>query len=90
VAIRFSESAARHGISRDRARYVVERCRCPLYSSDPADENLVVFLGPDPDGIPIEVVGIELAVRDLLLIHVMKLRRRYRADYARVMECLGL
>lgn len=89
MATRFSESAARHGISRDRARYVIEHCSCPLYPPTPDDEDLAVFLGPDPGGVPLEVIGVELAGGDLLVIHVMKLRRRYRDDYAKVMECQG-
>lgn len=90
MAIRFSESAFRHGISRDRARHVVEHCACPLYPPNPDDEDLVVFLGPDAGGVPLEVIGVELAGGDLLVIHVMKLRRKYRDDYAKVMECQGL
>ena len=38
---------------------------------------------------PLEVVGLELADGDLLVIHAMKLRRAYREDYVRVMECAG-
>ena len=33
--------------------------------------------------------GLELADGDLLVIHAMKLRRAYREDYVRVMECAG-
>lgn len=89
MAIRFSRSATRHSIEHSRARYVVEHCACPLYSSDPDDADLVVFLGPDPDDIPLEVIGLELASEDLLVIHAMKLRQKYRADYERVMRCQG-
>jgi hypothetical protein len=67
----------------------VEHCACPLYGPDPEALDLVVFLGPDPNGIPLEVVGVELADGDLLVIHAMRLRRKYMADYARVMECQG-
>jgi hypothetical protein len=66
---------------------VVEHCGCPLYDPDPDTLDRVVFLGPDPDGIPLEVVGLELANGDLLVIHAMRLRAKYRAEYARVMEC---
>jgi hypothetical protein len=68
----------------------VEHCVCPLYASDPDEEDLIVFLGPDSNGVPLEVIGVELADEDLLVIHAMKLRRRYRDDYARVMECQEL
>ncbi len=89
MAIRFSRSASRHGVAHNRARLVIERCGCPLYPPDPDDDGLVVFLGPDGNGVPLEVVGLELADGDLLVIHAMKLRRAYREDYSRVMECQG-
>jgi hypothetical protein len=55
-----------------------------------ADEDeLVVFLGTDQDGVPLEVIGVELDDDDLLVIHPMKLRARYRDDFARVMEFQG-
>jgi len=92
MAIRFSRSASRHGISHARARYVVEACPCPLYpapdASDP-DEDVVLVLWADAGGVPLEVVGLELADGDLLVIHAMKLRNAYFEAYARVLECLG-
>ena len=87
MAIRFSSSASRHGISHERSRFVVEHCTCPLYPTHLEDEDLIVYLGPDSHGIALEVVGVELADGDILVIHAMKLRRKYLDDYARVMEC---
>lgn len=87
MAVRFHPSATRHAIGRDRSKWVVEHCGCPLYDPDPEAPDRVVFLGPDPNGIPLEVVGLELANGDLLVIHAMRLRAKYRADYERVMEC---
>ena len=68
-------------------RHVVSRCMCPLHGLDPADFDLIAYLGPDARGVPLEVFGIELDNDDVLVIHAMKLRGRYRDDYARVMEC---
>jgi hypothetical protein len=90
VVVRFSRSAARHRIAPDRARYVVEHCPCPLYSSDPDEADLVVFLGPDVHGVPLEVIGVELADGGLLVIHAMRLRASYRDAYVEVMRCQGL
>ena len=89
MAIEFRPSASKHGISHERARHVVENCACPLYppDPDPGDEDLVVFLGPDNRGVPLEVVAVEQANGDLLVIHVMRLREKYAADYAKVMRC---
>jgi hypothetical protein len=90
MAIRFSRSAFQHGVTRERSRHVVEHCICPLYPPDPDDEDLIVFLGPDGHGIALEVIGVELADGDLLVIHAMRLRRRYLDDYAKVMACRAL
>lgn len=87
MATRFSRSASRHGIAAIRSRFVVDNCSCPLYPPDDGDEDLVVFLGPDARGIPLEVIAIELADGDLLVIHAMKLRERFQSDYVRVMRC---
>lgn len=51
-------------------------------------KDLVVFLGPDRHGVPLEVMAVELAGGDLLVIHAMKLRRTYLDAYREVMECL--
>jgi len=86
VALRFGSSAARHGISRERARYVVEHCPAPIYSAEPGHEDLVIFLGSDPRGIPLEVGAVEAADGSLVVIHAMRLRRKHLDDYERVMR----
>lgn len=88
MAVRFWRTAFRHGISRSRARYVVEHCACPPYPPR-VEDDLVAFLGTDAHGVPLEVIGVELSGGDLLIIHAMKLRARFRDDFARVMECQG-
>lgn len=88
MAIRFRAAASRHGIGHDRSAWVVERCPCPLYSSDPENQDQLLFLWPDNHGVPLEVLAIELADGDLLVIHAMKMRSKYQDDYARVMKCL--
>ena len=88
MAIRFAPSASRHGIAFERARHVIENCPDPIYPahSVPGETDRALFLGPDQHGVPLEVVGVELPGGDLLVIHVMKLRRSYRHDYMRVMS----
>jgi hypothetical protein len=56
---------------------------------DEADSAVVLFLWTDGHGIPLEVVAIELQDGDLLVIHAMRMRHAYRADYERVLGCLG-
>jgi hypothetical protein len=84
TTILFRRSASKHGI--DQARI---RRRCPLYPPEPTpdDHDLVLFLGPDQSGVPLEVVAVELADGDLLVIHAMRMRPRYADDYVRVMRC---
>jgi hypothetical protein len=86
--IDFAPSAARHRIDRNRVRYVIGHCRNPLYAPDEDrdDADLVLFLGPDPKGVPLEIVAIEAEDGGLVVIHAMRLRRRYREDYRRVMR----
>lgn len=88
MGIVFRRSASRHGVSQDRARFVVEHCPCPLFAPDDHADGLarVIFLGPDSGGVPLEVVGIEPESGDLVVIHAMRLRRRYRHAYAEVMK----
>jgi len=41
----------------------------------------LVFLGDGPDGDPLEVMAVELSGQELLVIHAMPLRERYRDHY---------
>jgi hypothetical protein len=68
---------------------VVETCLCPLYPVDPGvgERDRVMFMGPDQRGVPLEVVGVETADGDLLIIHAMRLRAGYAGVYAQVMRC---
>ncbi len=86
MAVRFRPTSLRHGISHERATYVIEHCPQPLYSDDLREEDLVVFLGPDASGVPLEVVAVELSDGDLLVIHAMRLRQKYRRAYRQVMR----
>ncbi|HEY7735390.1 MAG TPA: hypothetical protein VH813_01205 [Candidatus Limnocylindrales bacterium] len=87
MAIDFHPSASKHGISRSQVRHVIEACPCPLYSDEPEERDLVIVLGPDEHGVPVEVVAIEMEDDDLLVIHAMKMRRTYAKACERVMAC---
>ncbi len=87
MAIKFGPSATRHRISRERIAHVIRNCPMPLWPpEDGSDPDLVLFLGPDANGVPLEIVAIELANDDLYVIHAMRLRARYVVDYLRVMH----
>jgi hypothetical protein len=86
MEIIFRASASKHGITHERSRHVVEHCARPLYPSS-AGDDLVLFLGPDPKGVPLEVVAVERAGGGYVVIHAMRLRPRYAAEFAEEMRC---
>jgi hypothetical protein len=86
MAIRFTASAARHGISQRRATYVVEHC-CRIIYEVGDSQGRALFLGPDGQGVSLEVFGVELDSGSLLVFHVMKMQRKYLEDYRREMGC---
>lgn len=67
---------------------MIERCASPLYppASEVSLEGVLLFLGLDRDGVPLEVAAIETREGDLLVIHAMRMRRRFAAAYAEVMR----
>ena len=86
MATRFRPSAARHGISVERVRFAIAACPLPLFDPKPEHgPDLVLFLGPDANGVLLEIVAIELDGGDLVVIHAMRLRKAYLAAYAEVM-----
>lgn len=86
MALRFTHSASRHGVNPERAAFVIEHCDSPIYPpSESDDAGFVVFLGLDANGVPIEVVAFESDRETLLVIHVMRMRRRYLQEFRRLM-----
>ncbi len=80
--LRFHPSAARHGIARDRVAYVVAHAQAWLEQ----DDDRVLVVGPDQRGIPLEIVVIELAGGELVVIHAMHMRGSYMPLYRQVMR----
>lgn len=50
--------------------------REPAPASSPLQDDRLVFLGPDEQGVLLEVMAVE-ADRGLLIIHAMPIRNRY-------------
>jgi hypothetical protein len=46
----------------------------------------LVYLGDDPNGRPLEVMAVGLADGDVLVIHAMPLREKYRRQYLEAMK----
>jgi hypothetical protein len=83
VRIRWARSATKHRVSRSRSGYVIEHCGLVFRIPPPegqVDERLL-FLGDDEEGVPLEVMAVELEDDDLFVIHAMEIRDRYRSAY---------
>ena len=78
MAIRFHSSALRHGIKEPRAIYVIGIAGYRSTRTGSMSGMSVMFLGVDDRGVPLEVIGVELASGDLLVIYAIRMRRRYR------------
>lgn len=84
VRLRWARSAAKHGITQTRTRYVLTRAGLVyIQPATPPDRPLdqLVYLGNDRGGVALEVMAVELANGDLLVIHAMPLRPKYQAQY---------
>ena len=90
--IRWARSATKHRVSKKRIRHVFENCLVILKEDPPvshqsAQATRLVFLGPDPTGAVLEVIAVETAQENLMVIHAMDLRPRYRSAYEEVRRC---
>lgn len=95
MQLHWTRAAAKHRISRPRIRYVIEHCGlifeqpAPLGTPSGLDDPRLVFLGDDASGVPLEVIAIELDGGDLLVIHAMRLRAKYRTYYKEARQWHG-
>ena len=80
MSLRFAHSAYKHGISRERAAYVIDHCGLP-YEGLEDDGDAVLFFGDDWNAVPLEIGAIELEDGTFLVIHAMPLRRKYQNLY---------
>lgn len=84
--VRFARLATKHRVSKERIRYVIAHCGLafeepvPISDADVLDARLVC-LGDDPDGRAIEVIAVEGSKGELIVIHAMALREKYRNQY---------
>lgn len=96
VNLRWTRSATKHRITRERSRHVIEHCglcfwrRGPRRSSHPAggDDRALLF-GDDAEGVALEVFAVKGVDEELLVIHAMDLRDRYRWMYEEAQEWRG-
>ncbi len=91
IELGWTRSATKHRISRERSGYVVRGCglrfRGRVFDgSKPWMDDRVAFLGDDHEGVPLEVLGVEVADESFLVIHASKLRIRFSGLYERAKE----
>ncbi|HVO55019.1 MAG TPA: hypothetical protein VMT37_11470 [Solirubrobacterales bacterium] len=88
IEISWTRSATKHRISRARSGYVAQRCGL-RYSHRSRqgplgwEDDRVLFLGDDDEGLPLEVVAVELAEEVFRVIHAMPVRRKHIGLYRR-------
>ena len=84
MGVRFARSALKHRVARSRILHVIGHLRFEQSppAGGPAGQTVrLVYLGDDAAGIALEVMAVELSDGDLLVIHAMPLREKYRAQY---------
>lgn len=64
----------------------MEHCVRPLLP-DSGGDDLVLFPGADSNRVPLEVVAVERIDGGYVVIHAMRLRRRYAAEYREELRC---
>lgn len=52
-----------------------------MYAPSGGTDERILYLGDDADGVPLEVMAVELSGDDLYVIHAMPLRGKYRPQY---------
>ncbi|HET7416769.1 MAG TPA: hypothetical protein VFJ61_03975 [Solirubrobacterales bacterium] len=91
--LKWTRSATKHRVSRKRIRHALEHCLLILEEDPPAEhptatDKRLVFLGTDGAGVDLEVITAEAAKGNLLVIHAMEMRARYRSAYEEVRRWL--
>lgn len=84
MALEIRPSARKRGISDERIEHVVRTCPMPI--EHPNKTGQVILLGPDSNGVPLEVVAFEDDDGNLDVIHAMRLRPSYREAFEEVMN----
>jgi hypothetical protein len=80
----WAPSAAKHGVAHARARHVLDTAPTAFPVADEdgePDPDLLLFLGDDPNGVPLEIVVRLLGDDAVRIFHVMPMRPKYRPLY---------
>lgn len=77
VDVLFTRSASRHGIAQARALYVLAHHILVFDAGD----GMTLYVGPDRGGIDLEVGTVPGHAGGTYVVHVMKLRSQFVAEY---------
>jgi hypothetical protein len=82
ASLNFARSATRHRISKDSIRHVIANYRLRFEEPPPdgarARSTRIVYLGENSNGRAIEIMAVHGHDGELLVIHAMRMRERYR------------
>jgi len=83
VTVRFARSATRHRVSKESIRHVIvnHSIRFAADQETGCAVGATRLLGDDPQGHALEVMAIQLSQSELLVIHAMALREKYKRQY---------
>ena len=88
-AVRFARSARKHRVGRARALYVIDNAVSVLPQVRPGQSDVLMYLGDDVSGRSLEVGVVIMDAGDLLVIHVMDMRSKFREAYLRGRDAMG-
>jgi hypothetical protein len=85
AGVRFARAATRHRVSKDHIRHVIANFRVRFEEPPPTGgrsrATRIVYLGDDQQGRALEIMAVEGEHEELLVIHAMNLREKYRKRY---------
>jgi hypothetical protein len=88
VSVRFARSATKHRVSKESIRHVIDHYRVrfeepPPIGASASRSTRIVYRGEDAHGQPLEIMAVEGASGEQLVIHAMPQRERYRKRFGR-------
>jgi hypothetical protein len=85
TGVRFARAATRHRVSKGRIRHVIANFHLRFEEPPPAGgrarASRMVYLGEDAQGQVLEVMAVEMENHEMLVIHAMPLRDKYKKKY---------
>lgn len=77
--VRFARSATKHRVGKDRINHVITQAGLRF-------DTRLVYLGDGAAGRAVEIMAVEGAEAELIVIHAMPLREKFRTQYEGAMK----